>query len=197
MGLLVAALLTGIASLYQAYVSGRNADAAVEAVRIAKDTLYITESADIELEGCNCSTAPQLLNAQTRIAVIYKNTGRTSAARVKSRIFTGFEGDTGPGTTVGPEGESTVGAGQSIGTGFSGLGMPHVAGLPGMTPQIESAINMSAAQEITAKIATRQLRVVSWVTYYDKFERGHITLLESTYERGTTCMFLTRKIISR
>jgi hypothetical protein len=151
----------------------RSANAAIIAANVARDTLYLTQAADVHIEGVNL--LPKPLGSGTHIDVAVKNHGQTRAEKFSNDLILGIKGrPTGP-IQQRSDIAVVIGAGQTYRLGFGALGQ-------------------TLTTEVLAQVLAGQFKLQIWGTlrYMDIFGKGYIIDCEATYNIQEGNFFVDR-----
>jgi hypothetical protein len=149
--------------IWQTVLIRRSANAAIIAAKVARDTLYLTQAADVHIEGVNIYPKSPL-SSSTVITVAVKNHGRTKAKKFTNDLTLGIKGQTTRPSDPRVDIEVEIGAGQPFEIGFDPLGK-------NFNPRT------------LAMILEGKIRLQFWGTirYRDIFGRGYVIDCEGTY----------------
>jgi hypothetical protein len=157
------------------------ADAAVVSAQTARDTLRITEAADVNLAAIECSP-PSALSLNTTMTLHYRNSGRTRADNFESVFFLGIP-PAKPGEPAGRVHDASVGAGASVQSVSAGTVGDLLSRNPAGAPP----------EQTFQKIVAGQLQFGVWgyVQYTDVLNEPHRKHFEYIWDRNfpNACLF--------
>jgi len=157
-----------------AIIAWKQSNAAIISAKVARDTLYLTQAADIHIEGVNL-VPPYPLSGATVIDLVVQNHGRTRAEKFTNDLTLGIKGRaTG---TIHPRSdiEVVIGAGQPFHIGFGYL-------------------NRTLTPEDLAVVLGGQAFLKFWgvMRYKDVFGRSYVIDCEGTYNPKERNFFIDR-----
>lgn len=180
-----AAMLAAQAAKSQADSSKIEADAAALSVRTARDTLRITEGADVNMEAIECSP-PSAFSLNTMMKLRYRNSGRTRADNFESVFSVGIPNALPaeePAVPAGEVGVASVGAGASIPSGTIGT----VGNI------LSKNVSDVPPEQTFQKIVAGQLKFEfrGYVQYTDVLKETHRKNFEYIWDRNfpNDCLF--------
>ena len=151
-----------------------SAEAAIISAKAAQDTLYLTQAADIQIEGINL-TPKGPITGDTEVVMVVRNFGPTAAEDLTSTLTLGIKGR--PLGPVNPRSDIPVaiGAGQPFNMGF------------------ERLRHTLTTEDLAMVLAERlELRIWGAITYKDVFGGSYVIDCEGTYRPKDSAFYIER-----
>jgi hypothetical protein len=170
-----------VAGIYwgQLYEMRKATQAAVTSANAAETALRISESPDVQLIGVGCNAQNGPLRLDTEVHMMFMNSGKGTATRVRSWYTLGTIGGI-PKPPFNPQWSTTI----------VGRGAP----LHTTPTKVRDALDSRQLERV--QVGLDMLHAWGWVSYGDKFGGHHLLVYDMTYVPRTPCDFRISAVAS-